>query len=134
MVTDPIADMLAQIRNAGNAHKESLVLPFSKLRFSVATVLLKHGYIGPITKKGKKVFKSMEINLLYKDAKDGNSPRVVGTKRVSKSSCRVYVGAKDIKPVRHGYGMLVLSTPKGILTGNEAKKLKVGGEALFKIW
>jgi small subunit ribosomal protein S8 len=130
MVTDPIADMLAQIRNAGGAKKESIVLPYSKLRFAVASVLLKHGYIKSIVKKGKKVVKTMEFGLVY----DGDKPHVAGTKRISKSSCRVYTAAKDIKPVRHGYGLLILSTPKGILTGNEAKKMKVGGEALFKIW
>lgn len=131
MVTDPIADMLAQIRNAGNARKESLVLPYSKLRFAVASVLLKNGYIKSIVKKGKKVVKTMEIGLAYDTV---GKPHVVGTKRISKCSCRVYVGAKDIKPVRHGYGHLILSTPKGILTGGEARKMKIGGEALFKIW
>jgi small subunit ribosomal protein S8 len=130
MVTDPIADMLAQIRNAGNARKESLVLPYSKLRFAVASLLLKNGYVKSIVKKGKKVVKTMELGLVYNDGK----PHVTGTKRISKSSCRVYVGVKDIKPVRHGYGLLVLSTPKGLLTGNEARKMKIGGEALFKIW
>lgn len=131
MVTDPIADMLAQIRNAGMARKESLVLPYSNLRFAVASVLLKNGYIKSILKKGKKIVKTMELGLVY-DAE--GKPHVSGTKRLSKSSCRVYMGAKDIKPVRHGYGHLFLSTPKGILTGAEAKKMKVGGEALFKIW
>lgn len=131
MVTDPIADMLAQIRNAGTARKESLILPYSKLRFAVASVLLKNGYVASISKKGKKITKTMELGLVYDVA---GKPRVTGTKRISKSSCRVYVGVKDIKPVRHGYGHLMLSTPKGILTGNEARKIKIGGEALFKIW
>lgn len=130
MVTDPIADMLAQIRNAGMARKESLVLPYSKLRFAVASALLKNGYIKSIVKKGKKVVKTMEIGLVYHEGK----PHVMGTKRISKSSCRVYLGVKDIKPVRHGYGLLMLSTPKGIITGGEARKMKIGGEALFKIW
>ena len=131
MVTDPIADMLAQIRNAGMARKESLVLPYSKVRFAVAAVLLKNGYLKSITKKGKKIVKTMELGLVYDEA---GKPHVTGTKRISKSSCRVYIGAKDIKPVRHGYGHLILSTPKGILTGGEARKMKIGGEVLFKIW
>jgi small subunit ribosomal protein S8 len=131
MVTDPIADMLAQIRNAGSARKESLVLPYSKLRFAVASVLLKNGYLSSVTKKGKKIVRTMELGLVYSS---DNTPRVTGTKRISKSSCRVYIAAKDIKPVRHGYGHLMLSTPKGILTGGEARKMKVGGEVLFKIW
>ncbi len=131
MVTDPIADMLAQIRNAGTARKESLVLPYSKLRFAVASALFQTGYLKSILKKGKKVVKTMELGLVYDTA---GKPRVAGTKRISKCSCRVYMGAKDIKSVRHGYGHLFLSTPKGILTGNEARKMKIGGEALFKIW
>lgn len=130
MVTDPIADMLAQIRNAGGARKESLVLPYSRLRFAVASVLLKNGYVKSVSKKGKKVVKSIEIGLLY----HGDKPHVNGIERVSKTSCRVYLGAKDIKPVRHGYGLVILSTPKGLLTGAEAKKEKLGGEVLFKIW
>jgi small subunit ribosomal protein S8 len=130
MVTDPIGDMLAQIRNAGAVHKSAITLPFSKLRFAVATALVKHGYIESVVKKGKKVIKSMEIGLLYVNDK----PRISGASRLSKPSRRVYFAVKDIKPVRHGYGTLMLSTPTGILSGNEARKNKVGGEALFKIW
>jgi len=130
MVTDPIGDMLAQMQNAGAVHKDALVLPYSKLRFAVASSLLKNGYIRTATKKGKKIVKMMEIGLLYSAGK----PRITKAERISKPSRRVYYGTKDIKPVRHGYGMLVLSTPNGILSGTEAKKLKIGGEALFKIW
>ncbi|MFA5830222.1 MAG: 30S ribosomal protein S8 [Candidatus Paceibacterota bacterium] len=130
MVTDPIADMLAQIRNAGAVHKSTITLPFSKLRFAVATALVKHGYIESVVKKGKKVIKTMEIGLLYVNDK----PRISGASRLSKPSRRVYFAVKDIKSVRHGYGTLMLSTPTGILSGNEARKNKVGGEALFKIW
>ena len=130
MVTDPIGDMLAQIRNAGGAKKASFSLPYSKLRFAVATALLKEGYIASVVKKGKKVVRLMEIGLLYSAGK----PRVSGTARLSKPSRRVYYGVDDIKQVRQGYGLLMLSTPEGILSGSEAKKKKVGGEALFKIW
>ena len=122
--------MLAQIRNAGAVHKDAITLPYSKLRFAVASALLKSGYVRAITKKGKKIVRLMEIGLLY-----GNgTPRVTGAERLSKSSRRVYYGVDDIKPVRHGYGTLMLSTSKGIMTGEEAKKMKIGGEALFKIW
>jgi len=130
MVTDPIGDMLAQIRNAGAVHKSTLSLPFSKLRYAVATALVKQGYIESVAKKGKKVVKTMEIGLLYVSDK----PRISGANRLSRPSRRVYFAVKDIKPVRHGYGTLMLSTPTGILSGNEARKTKVGGEALFKIW
>ncbi len=122
--------MLAQIRNAGAVKNASVVLPFSKLRYAVATALAKEGYVGSVVKKGKKVVKLMEISLIYSDGK----PRVSGSTRLSKPSRRMYYGVEDIKPVRHGYGLLMLSTPEGILSGNEARKKKVGGEALFKIW
>ncbi|MCX6736468.1 MAG: 30S ribosomal protein S8 [Candidatus Parcubacteria bacterium] len=131
MVTDPIGDMLAQIRNAGAVHKSTIVLPYSKLRYAVATALVKYGYIESVAKKGKKVVKTMEIGLLY--TADGKH-RISGADRLSKPSRRMYFAVTDIKPIRHGYGTLVLSTPTGILSGNEARKIKVGGEALFKIW
>lgn len=130
MVTDPIGDMLSQIRNVGAVKKATFSLPFSKLRFAVADALVKEGYLASVTKKGKKVVKLMEIGLLYVDGK----PRVSGTTRLSKPSRRVYYGVDDIKKIRQGYGLLMLSTPDGIRSGSEARKKKVGGEALFKIW
>lgn len=130
MVTDAIGDMLSQIRNAGAVKKASVVLPYSKLRFAVANALAKEGYVGSVLKKGKKVVKLLEINLVYVNGKH----RVSGTTRLSKPSRRMYYGVDDIKAVRQGYGTLMLSTPEGIMSGTEAKKKKVGGEALFKIW
>ena len=130
MVTDPIGDMLAQIRNAGAVKKASIVLPYSKLRYAVALALAKEGYVGAVVKKGKKVVKLMEVELLYTNGKH----RVTETVRLSKPSRRMYYGVDDIRAVRQGYGTLMLSTPDGILSGTEAKKKKVGGEALFKIW
>jgi len=132
MVTDPISDMLAQLQNAGKVHKSSITLPYSKLRHAVATALVDAGFVASVSKRGKKAVKpQMEIGLVY-DVKGLH--RISGALRLSKPSRRVYIGAKDIKPVRHGYGKIFLSSPKGIMTGDEAKKAKVGGEALFKIW
>ncbi|HYC34455.1 MAG TPA: 30S ribosomal protein S8, partial [Candidatus Paceibacterota bacterium] len=82
------------------------------------------------SKKGKKVVKTLEVELMYEEGK----PRITDVERVSKFSRRVYQGAKDLKPVRNGYGIMVLTTPKGILSDKTARKEKVGGEALFKIW
>lgn len=127
---DPIADMLVSIKNAGHAGKDFTVVPFSQLKEEIATVLFKQGYIASYAKKGKKVAKTLELGILY----DGKVPRVYDTLRISKSSCRVYFKVTDIKPIRNGYGLLVLSTPKGIMSGDEARKAEVGGEALFKIW
>ncbi len=130
MVIDPISDLLVRIKNASDARKESLVFPYSKLKESIANVLQKEGYIKSVAKKGKKVNKFIEIELLYAD----NKPRVQGVERVSKLSKRIYAKAGDLRVWKNGYGNIILSTPKGILTEMEAKKANVGGEVLFKIW
>ena len=130
-MNDKIADMLIRIKNAGAADKESAVVPHSKLKASIADTLLKSGYVKSVSNKGKKTKKVIEIGIAYDE---NGKPKVKEVKRISKLSCRVYYGYRDIKPVRNGYGALILSTPKGILTGEEARKENVGGEALFKIW
>lgn len=127
---DPIADMLISIKNAGNAGKATAVVPFSKMKEAIATVLFQHGYIASYAKKGKKVQKTLEIGISY----EGKKPRVADVARVSKPSRRFYMKATEIRPVKNGYGLLVLSTPKGLMTGEDAKNAQVGGEALFKIW
>ena len=127
---DPIADMLIRIKNAGTAGKAVTEMPYSKLKEAIASVLFKQGYIASYEKKGKKVQKTLEIGLTY----DGKKPRIAGVGRISKPSRRFYMKRDEIKKVKSGYGLLVLSTPKGIMTGDEARKAQVGGEALFKIW
>ena len=127
---DPIADMLIAIKNAGNAGKTTAVVPFSSIKEAIASVLFQSGYIASYAKKGKKVQKTLELGVAF----DGKKARVVDVLRMSKPSRRMYMKAAEIKPIRNGYGLLVLSTPKGIMTGDEAKKAQVGGEVLFKIW
>ncbi len=105
--------------------------PLSKMTLSIAELLEKEGYLKEVTKKGKKIQKTIEATLVYDDKKH---PRVTDVKRVSKLSKRVYAGVADIKSVRSGYGMLVLTTPKGVMTDKQARAEKVGGEVLFKIW
>ena len=128
--TDTISDLLVRISTAGHARLEQVVLPNSKLIASIVTALERHGYVEVLPKKGKKAHRQIEINLRY----DGKTPRVKGVCRISKSSKRVYYKSKNIMPVKSGYGSLILSTPKGILTDTEARKENVGGEALFQIW
>ena len=130
MVSDHISDMIMRLKNAGEAEKESVVLPYSNFKLAVLEVLEKEGYIKSHAKKGKKVSKLIEVEIAYVDGK----PRIQGVERVSHLSKRVYKNVKSIHSVRQGYGMLVLTTPKGILTDKQARKEKVGGEALFKIW
>ncbi len=127
---DQIANMINMIKNGSAREHESISVPFSKIKYSIAECLLKAGYISSVSKKTKKNFPTIEIGLLYVNGE----PKVKGVSRISKSSCRVYKGVKDIKPTRNGFGLTVLTTPKGILTDKEARKEMVGGEALFKIW
>ena len=131
MVGDPIADMLVRIKNANAVDHKTVNIPYSNIKFAIATTLEKQGYIGSVSKKGRKITKIIELELVYIDHK---TAKIKGLKRISKPSRRVYFRAKDIKPVLNGAGTLILSTPKGIMTGENAKKNLVGGEVLFKIW
>ena len=131
MVNDPVGDFIIRIKNASAVGKEGFVAPYSKLRFAVAEMLQKHGYLKSVDRKGKKIQKTIEVALRYNKDK---TPYIHGVERVSKPGRRVYCQVNKIHPVKYGKGLLVLSTPKGILAGKEAKKEKVGGEILFKIW
>jgi len=127
---DPISNMLIMIKNASLAGKEFVVLPFSKQKLSIGECLMKEGYIKSISKKIRKDHPVLEIELIYVDKK----PKITEVERISKQSRRIYFKIKDIHTVRGNSGLLVLSTPKGILSGKNARKEQVGGEALFKIW
>lgn len=110
--------------------KPSVVVPHSNLKLAIATVLAEQGYLASITKKGKKVKRSLELFLTY----NGTEPKITDVKRISKPSKRVYKNYKQLRPVRQGFGVEVLSTPQGIMSGKQAKAAKVGGESLFMIW
>ncbi len=130
MVTDPIADLIIRIKNASDAGKANISLPYSVLKENIAHALMKGGYITSVESKGKKIEKTLEIGLAY----IGNEPRVHGIDRISKPSRRLYQKSKDIRMFKSGFGNIVFSTPQGILLDIDAKKAKVGGEILFKIW
>lgn len=129
-MTDPIADLIVRMKNAGATGKEGVSLPYSKLALEICNLLEKEGFIKNVSKRGKKIIRNIDVELVY----DNGKPRIQGVRRVSKLSRRVYKKAKEIRPVRNNYGVLVLSTPKGLLTGKDAKLASVGGEALFEIW
>ena len=118
------------MKNGSLAGKESVSFPYSQMKNAIMECLKKEGYISEISKKTKKGQPILEVRLTYLDKK----PRITEVERISRQSRRVYFGMKDIHSVRNGSGLLVLSTPKGILSGKEARKEQVGGEALFKIW
>lgn len=125
---DQIANMINMIKNASSRGHEFVVVPHSKIKFSIAECLVKEGYLKSATKKTQKGFPIIELGLVYD--LDGE-PKITGVDRISKSSSRVYKGVKDIKK---GYGLTIISTPKGILTDKQAHKEMVGGEVLFKLW
>jgi small subunit ribosomal protein S8 len=123
-------DLLARIKNAMRAKKESLVTPYSKMDFAVLKILEESGYIKSASKKegGKKNF--IEVKLAYENGR----PRINDFKILSKPSRRLYTGYKELTAVRQGEGLAVLSTPQGIMSNRSARKNKVGGEYLFQIW
>lgn len=130
---DPIADMFTIIRNGCFSRKESVLVPYSKFKMEIAKLLTKENYIKSVAKRGRKIKnkKSIEIVLLYNE--EGRS-KILKIKRASKTSRRVYLSYKDIFDVGRGHGKMILSTPKGVMTGKEARKQKVGGELIGEIW
>lgn len=131
MVNDPIGDFIIRLTNAGAINKPTVSVPFSNLKMAVAEKLMQAGFIGAIEKKGKKVKKTLDIVLKYNPQ---GKAVINGVKRISKPGRRMYKSVLEITPVRYGKGALILSTPQGIMTDKEAKKAKVGGEAMFEIW
>lgn len=128
---DPIADMLTKIRNALAVKKETLSVFYSKSKMEIAEILVKEKFIKKAEKKGKKNKKVIDVVLAYDKV---NNPAISHIARVSRPSQRIYLPFKKIKPVRQGFGLWILSTPKGVLTDKEARKQKVGGEVLCEIW
>ena len=131
MITDPVGDLINRLQNAEAVKKATVSVPFSMFKLAIAEKLKQVGLVSHIEKKGKKGKKTLDITLKYTET---GSPVIQGAKRVSKPGRRLYRSVDEIIPVRYGHGHLILSTPKGIKTGLECKKEKVGGEALFEIW
>lgn len=129
-MTDPIADMLTRLRNSAAAGQTSLTLPYSKLKSDIAQVLKKEGYI----KETELVTVDGHQNIKIQTKFVNKTSAITGLKRVSRPGLRRYVGAEEIPRVLGGMGIAVLSTSRGILTGHEARKQKVGGELLAYIW
>src|SRR5262245_42299132 len=123
MVNDPISDLLVRLQNASRVKKNAVTVPYSRMKLAIAEILCGEGYVGEIGKKKTE----LSIPLLYKNGE----PVITGVKRISKPSRRMYMGVRDVRPVKRGTGLLVLSTPAGVVTGKEAKVKRVGGEILF---
>lgn len=131
MVIDSISNLIISLKNAQERGLTSARAPFSKLSTSILEVLKKEGFIADFEAKGKEVKKSIDITLKYDNT---GTPAISNVKRVSTQSKRIYKSVDKIYPVKNGYGRLILSTPVGIVTDVQARKQKVGGEALFEIW
>lgn len=130
MVTDPIADMLTRIRNAVMAHHDSVLIPASRVKLSIAKILKDEGFVADYTVLRGKPQRVIKIILKYIDGR----PAIVGLERVSKPGLRMYVGRGEIPRVYGGLGITILSTSKGVMTGQEAWRRKLGGELLCYVW
>jgi small subunit ribosomal protein S8 len=129
-VTDPISDLLARVRNAGAAQKTELFVPYSKIKAEITRILKEEGYITDYSLDTEAAHPRIKIT-----AKLANrTSAITGLKRVSRPGLRRYVGAQEIPRVLGGMGISILSTPRGILSGREAKKQNVGGELLAYVW
>ena len=129
---DPIADMIIRLKNAVLAGRDTVVLPYSELKRAIAEKLRARGFVKDIVIRGKKAAqKTLEITL---SRNPSGTFRFSDVKRMSRPGRRLYVGARDIRAVQGGMGSVLVSTPKGVLFGDEARKEYVGGEVLFEIW
>ena len=130
-VTDPIADLLTRIRNANGALKENVDMPYSRLKLEVAKVLKREGYIADVyvekLEGGKQVLK-IQLKIV------GKERAIVGIRRISKPGLRNYKGAQKIPRVLGGMGISIVTTSRGVMTGQEAKRANVGGEVLAYVW
>jgi len=129
MNTDPISDLLTRIRNASRAGKTELLVPYSRMKADMAAILKKEGYISDfeVQSEGRP-----QLRIVNKFA--NKTPAITGLKRVSRPGLRRYVGATEIPRVLGGMGISILSTPRGVLSGREARRHKVGGELLAFVW
>ena len=130
-LTDPVADFLARIRNAINARHQKVDVPASKLKLEIARILKEEGFIAnykPVEEEGQKLVR------VYLKYGNDNEAAISSVSRISRPGCRVYVGRNEIPRVLGGMGINILTTPKGVMTGRQARKEGVGGEILCEVW
>jgi small subunit ribosomal protein S8 len=135
-MTDPISDMLTRIRNAMMASHPTTAMPSSKLKVAIAKILKEEGFISAyeVVDGEKPTHKVLRIRLKYVGERRERRPVITGLERVSRPGRRVYTGKQEIPWVLSGMGVAILSTPKGVMTGQRARQLGVGGEVLCKVW
>jgi small subunit ribosomal protein S8 len=130
-LTDPVADFLTRIRNAHRARHQKLDVPASRLKAEIARILKEEGYIAnfkPVEEDGQSVLR------VYLKYGANNEAAIRDLQRVSRPGCRVYVGKDEIRRVQGGLGISIITTPKGVMTGRQARREGVGGEILCEVW
>jgi small subunit ribosomal protein S8 len=130
MMTDPISDMLTRLRNAATVRATSVSMPMSKMKFAIAKLLQSEGYLSRVETVTEGSRPVLRVELAY----DEQGPKISAVKRVSKPGLRVYVKAEELKPVRSGFGLAILSTPNGLMTSSEARKRRLGGELICEVY
>lgn len=135
-MTDPIADMLTRIRNATMASQQAVAMPSSKLKIAIAKILKEEGFVNSfeVVDGETPAHKVLRIRLKYVGERRERKPVITGIVRVSRPGRRVYTGKQEIPWVLSGMGVAILSTPKGVMTGQRARQLGVGGEVICKVW
>lgn len=132
---DPIADMLTRIRNAQVARHQEVLVPFSKLKLSIAKILEQRNFIVSVKKEMGQTFPMLKIVLKYDIVSNTEkNPAIREIKRVSRQGQRIYIKKTEIKRIKNGYGISIVSTSKGMMTGDKAKKLGLGGEIICEVW
>ena len=131
MITDPISNMLTQIRNALAIRKRELSLPYSNLKFNLAKALEKYGWIGQASAGGEGPAKLLKLQLKYDD---NGEPTITGLSRISKPGQRIYAKAKLMPRSKLGQGVAIVTTSRGLMTSEEARKAKLGGELICEVW
>ena len=129
---DPIAEMLTRIRNANTSKHDTVDIPASKMKLSIADILVDEGYIAKYDLTGEGVNKNIHVTLKY--GADKNEKIISGLKRISKPGLRIYADAENLPRVLGGLGIAIISTSQGVMTDKEARKRKIGGEVLAYIW
>lgn len=134
MHSDPIADLLTRIRNALMAEHTSVAIPYSRVKAAIAQILKEEGYVEDVTINEGEPFNVIDIKLKYWGKRRERRPVITSLKRVSKPGRRVYVGKNDIPWVLSGMGIAILTTPQGLMTGQQARRMGMGGEVICYVW
>jgi small subunit ribosomal protein S8 len=133
---DPISDMLTRIRNAQKAGHKEVLIPASNLKMAIVEILEKENLVEFIRKEKSGNFENIIVGLKYNNFPDNNQavPAISEINRISKEGQRIYVGKKDIKKIKNGYGISIISTSRGVMTGKDARQNGLGGELICEIW